>query len=179
LHYGISPVEQVPTPPAPNWQGGRPFRQQYTITVPAFGGLNVGAVPRANRSIFQIMQQIAEHKPILRSIKVAIQSFAVGFTNVQEQLGFFWIGNHIDPLIGDKTDTDSIRLLDYYKPNMSNSGFTNPQDYLSNINVPNVITYLEVDVPINKQIDGNSLLALTAPLDDSTFVRQTLTLYFD
>ena len=177
--FGLQPIIGTNNPPAVGFPTGRPTTFQYVVTLPALGQTNAAVIPQGfARTLFQTMQQIAEHKPFVKYIKVQLYNYVPGFADLLENLGKLYIGKMADPLFGDKPEADVFDLKQYYKPDPSNAGFASPQDYLQNLNnFSTQLKYIEIDVPVNRQIDGNTLIAITAPVLPFSQVSQFVTMY--
>lgn len=161
---------------------GQPTNFRYTVTNPGLGTAIATVIPQGfNRSLLQVMQQIAEFKPIVKSIKIQYYHYAAGVPGVSPlllQLGEMAIGQMMDPLFGDKPEFDTYDLRKYYKPDLSNSGFASPQDYLANINnFDSKVSYIELNIPINKKFDGNTMVAINAPVDPYAQIAMFVTYY--
>ena len=183
-NFNISNPAQFLNPPVAGFSGGRPTSYVYVFNAPAFGACQALVTPQgpAARSLYQVMQQIHDHKPFLKYIKVQLYCSVPGFATLIDSLGKFYIGEMRDSLTGGSPISDSLDLRELYKPDATNSGYSDPQAYLNAINSGTFYlnqTYLEVNVPINRKIDGNTMLAINTPVDVVTQVRQLVTLFFE
>lgn len=179
--FGLQPIRGVPTIPAIGVPPGLPTFFQYVTNLGGIGQGNAIVIPQGfNRTLWQTMQQIAIYKPFVKYIKVQLYNYTPGFTDLAESLGKMYVGKMGEPLFGDKPSADVYDLRQYYKPTAFNSGFNSPQDYLANINnFSTQLKYIELDVPINRVFDGDTLLAVDAPVETFSACSQLVTLYIE
>jgi len=136
---------------------------------------------KTNRSVYQYMQHFAEQKPILKSIKVQYFSAVKGFAEMPNNIGKIYWSKQTTPGDNQSFTADVLNLADYWKPSQYNLGFASPAAYLAAVNAGTVnlnIGQIEIQVPMNLQLDGDTFLGI----DSGAFVRAQVqmlaTLYF-
>lgn len=180
----LDPIPVVFQPPGPVFGTGRPWITNYVFSLPVLGASTVAVTPNNSfsRSVYQYFQQFAELKPRLKKVKVQLYNHIPGFGNLLENLGKLYIGRMEDPLLGNNPLADTINLRDYYKPSAYNSGLSDPQAYLQAVGTgvfTQLLPYIEIDVPLDLVLDGNTVMAINVPVQVISQVSQLVTLYFE
>jgi hypothetical protein len=166
---------------------GMPGQTKTSFTYEVAGPkIFVGFVKLASSSDFrtpyQLMQDYAELKPTLNKITISVvQNGPTGKFVTTDELGYIYIGRSSAPFEERKSYFQKIRIVDYLKPAEGYVRTGDPQDFIQAVDGggADFVVMPTIEIPVNMQLDGKTILGIDAPQIGKEFVAILMTLHFN